>query len=178
MPFIDTCDESDALPYYYNVVNAVGKNCPNRNDDVKLVQYLLQLFYSNSGFTPPKGMMRVDGICGPVTKNWITRFQLDVKSFGSPILVDGRIDRARDHHLMGAVSHTGYTILWLNSYVAGWAQEEWAAIPGMIPMQDAGSVPAPSNDYVSDGPAVQSTSPGGFPGHTPTSPSYQTTSYR
>src|SRR5690348_1862960 len=103
MPFIDTCD-SETMPTFYNVVNAVGKNCPNRNDDVKLVQYLLQIFYSQSGFPPPKGMMRVDGIRGPVTKNWITRFQLDVKSYGNSVSIDGRMDRARDHRLGGSIS--------------------------------------------------------------------------
>jgi hypothetical protein len=79
MRFIDTCD-SQTTPEFYNVVHAVRKNCPNRHDDVKIVQLMLQMFYSGAGLTRPKGQMIPDGICGPITKNWILKFQLDISS--------------------------------------------------------------------------------------------------
>lgn len=50
MGFIDT--SSVAQPsVFYNVVHAVGKNCPNMGEDVKLVQYLLKILYDK--FPPP-----------------------------------------------------------------------------------------------------------------------------
>jgi hypothetical protein len=176
MPFIDTTTDESAI-VFYNVVHAVGKNCPNQLNDVKLVQMLLQLFYSRSGFQPPSGFMTIDGICGPVTKRWITTFQSDIRKQGLSVLVDSRVDRARNHQMTASISSTIYTIAWLNVLVNSYDSEAWASIPGFVPMQDAASVPAPSNDYVSDLPAVQSTSPGGF-GRTPTSPAVQSTSPR
>ena len=72
MGFIDSSDDPD-LPVFYNVVHAVGVQCPNARDDVKLVQYLLTAFYdkalaSSGVYSRPKGNMTVDGVCRPVTK--------------------------------------------------------------------------------------------------------------
>lgn len=47
MGFIETSDETD-LPYYYNVVQAVGAESPNLRDDVMLVQYLLKVWYEKA----------------------------------------------------------------------------------------------------------------------------------
>lgn len=44
MGFIDTSTSPD-MPVFYNVVHAVGVNCPNPWDDTKLVQHLLKIFY-------------------------------------------------------------------------------------------------------------------------------------
>lgn len=68
MGFIDTTNEP-AIPIFYNGTHAVGKDCPNHLDDVKLVQILLREIYKNPRLTAPKGVMKVDGICGPTTFN-------------------------------------------------------------------------------------------------------------
>lgn len=176
MPFIDTCN-SDVTPEFYNVVHAVGKNCPNRHDDVKLVQMLLQMFYTGSGFTVPKGQMMADGICGPITKNWILKFQLDMRARAVLLTADQRIDRVRNHQSMGQISGTRYGLVALNEVAATADPSRWSSLSFVIPMTDANQVPPPANDFVPEGSAVQQTSPGGsVNGRTPTFSSSQSTS--
>jgi len=178
MPFIDTCD-SELTPEFYNVVRAVGKDCPNKHDDVKLVQVLLQMFYTGSGLTMPKGQMVADGICGPITRNWILKFQLDMRARAINLLTDQRIDRVRNHQATSLISHSKYGLVALNEAAATIDPSRWSNISFMVPMQSANTVPPPSNDFVPDSPAVQQTSPGGrINGRTPTSPSTQSTSPR
>jgi len=179
MPFIDTCD-SAVTPEFYNVVHAVGKNCPNKHNDVKLVQLMLQMFYMGAGLTQPKGNMVADGICGPITKNWILKFQLDMRARAVFLTADQRIDRVRNHQSIGAISHTKYGLVALNEAAATANPDGWATISSMVPMEDANAVPPPSNDFVPEGgPAVQQTSPGGIRGgRTSTSPAIQSTSPR
>ncbi len=175
MPFIDVRDD-DASPGIYNVISAVGQNCPNRRDEVRLVQTLLKLFYQSSGFSAPKGLMVVDGLCGPITKNWILKFQLDIRYWGCAVMADKRVDRIRDHQDIGSISQTMYTLVALNRAVQSIDPNGWTAIPGTVTMSDPDSVPAPGYDYVPEGPSTQQTSPGGMPGFTRTSPSTQSTS--
>jgi hypothetical protein len=175
MPFIDTRD-GDASPGMYNVISAVGQDCPNKRDEVRLVQTLLKLFYQSSGFAAPKGQMVVDGLCGPITKNWILKFQLDIRHWGNAVMADKRVDRIRDHQDIGSISHTMYTLVALNRAVQSIDPSGWMAIPGTITMSDPASVPAPGYDYVPEYVPTQKTSPGGIPGHTPTSPARQSTS--
>jgi len=123
MGFVDTTTNPQ-LPWFYNVVHAVGQNSPNLRDDVRLVQYMLKRIYiigmaidtgdSIQTFSTPKGNMVVDGVCGPVTLNWILKFQLDIRKTGNSILPDKRADRARGNKIGGSISHTIYTIIWLN----------------------------------------------------------------
>jgi hypothetical protein len=94
---------------YYDVDHAVGPNCPNRTDDVMLVQYLLLKFYGNPKRTAiaPAGEMRVTGFCGPVTRRWILAFQMYL---GAGTAVDGQIDPTRGRGV-STISHTVYTII-------------------------------------------------------------------
>src|ERR1044072_7859232 len=119
MAFRDSSDLED-LPVFYNVLLAVGNNAPNLKEDVLLVQFLLFETYSGKlKFAPfntrPQGNMTVDGICGPITKNWILKFQLDIRFIGGNPLLDKRIDRARE--VISSISRTVYTIISLNQIV-------------------------------------------------------------
>lgn len=149
MGFIDTTTDP-RLAVFYNVVHAVGKNCPNQRDDVKLVQYLLMAFYDKvPSLTQPKGEIAVTGYCGPATMNWIVQFQLDANklAFGSTAL-DSRIDRVRDHNVKGSFTKTYYTILTLNKWVIDLNPEAWLMTPLLIPLDNPMNVPPPSWDVV------------------------------
>ena len=153
MGFINTSDEA-YLPVFYNVVHAVGKQCPNVRDDVKLVQYLLIAFYdkaisSSSIYTRPKGDMKVDGICGPVTLNWILKFQLDVNQrHPGTVVADNRMDRVRNRNLKGSFTGKAYSLAVLNRFVAKINPEAFAAVPYHVPLENASNVPGPSSDVV------------------------------
>lgn len=127
MPYLELI-ESDKLQVFYNLTNAAGKNAPNQKDDVDLVQYLLLKVYSRSPiqasdprvctWSRPKGNLGVDGICGPVTNNWILKFQIDYAMASHHLQMDGRVDRARkggpEGGIMSLITETVYTICALN----------------------------------------------------------------
>jgi hypothetical protein len=109
----------EQLPVFYNISCSVGRNAVNNRVDVMMVQYLLREIYSNSNafnppVTPPKGEMKVDGICGPITLDWILETQKQLRARGSSVMVDGKVDRAT-HGFIGSISHTIYTIIHLNA---------------------------------------------------------------
>lgn len=165
MGFIDTAPES-GLPIFFNVVHAVGKQCPNIRDDVKLVQYLLIVAFDPSlGGTRPSGKLSVNGICDTTTINWIHRFQLDMHSIrpGS-ILVDDRVDRVRNRTtLTGSMSKTLYTLGLLNAVAAISNPTAFAAAPQFVPLENAATVPGPTPDVVRDyGKPLPVPSTGGF----------------
>jgi hypothetical protein len=107
----------------YNVSMAVGRNAPNRKDDVMLVQYMLKRIYEKpvykkGTFSKQQTVMVVDGLCGPITIQWITRFQLDCRNgFGHSIAVDGRVDRSSEL--------TKYTIDYINHAFVSHYPEIW-----------------------------------------------------
>lgn len=154
MGFIDSSSDPN-LPVFYNVVHAVGVNCPNHRDDVKLVQYLLIAFYDkalarSSVYTRPKGDMKVDGVCGQVTNNWILKFQLDVNTrYPNTLAVDNRVDRIRNkENFVGSISGTVYTLATLNKFVMKVNPEAFVNLPQVVPLQSADNVPPPSWDVV------------------------------
>ncbi len=148
MGFIDTAPGTKT-PVFYNVVHAVGKNCPNIRDDVKLVQYLLKILYEKLPADKPNGEMSVDGFCGPITLNWILKFQLDVSAtFPGDIAVDNRVDRIRNKNFVGSITKTKYTLAWLNANAKKYNPEGWAATYYIVPLQNPESVPPPSPDVV------------------------------
>jgi hypothetical protein len=132
MAHIEHIDNSKLIAYdsdiFYNATMAVGPTgtAPNRRDDVMLVQYLLKVVadYAKSvgsylphaaGKWSPPGAgtpFLVDGRMGPDTAAWIKSYQEAVSKPGYSILLDGRVDRALG--LTGTISHTVYTIIWLN----------------------------------------------------------------
>lgn len=161
MGYIDT---SEKLPIFYNVVDAVGKNCPNKQEDVMLVQYLLDWYYKN--YQPraavPEGVMKVDGIFDDVTSNWILQFQLNFMLSGYPIQADSRIDRIRDKKsFYHSSSNTVYSLAWLNWIVSSEEPEAFAKTTRFIPLQNSLSVP-PSNNIVVSEPLQMTTAVAGL----------------
>ena len=120
--------------------------CPNLPDDTRLVQYLLKSFYDAlPSLTKPKGEMKVDGICGPITNNWILRFQLDANQYsGEPlIIVDNRVDRVINRNLVGSVGNKKYTLAVLNYYVKEYNPNAWYQTPYVIPIQNPSGLQLP-----------------------------------
>ena len=151
MAFIDTAPGTK-LPVFFNVDHAVGKNCPNGKNDVKLIQYLLKTFYDKAvsyGLTKPSGNMVVDGLCGPTTMAWITRFQMDYsKQHPGDILLDSRFDRIRNKDFVGSISGTTYSLGILNSSALKQDPTKFAMTPFVVPMDNPNNVPPPSADVV------------------------------
>ena len=100
MAFVFFFDVNGVQHKIYNVNMAVGKSAPNRKDDVMLVQYMLKRIYEKpvyekATFSKQQSAMVVDGFVGPITMQWIGRFQMDIRDgWGCSIVVDRRVDRA------------------------------------------------------------------------------------
>jgi hypothetical protein len=113
--------------------------CPNLRDDVLLVQYLLKAFYDTLPANQrPKGKMKVDGICGPITNNWILRFQLDANKYnGEPlVIVDNHVDKVLNKNLVGSIGGKMYTLAVLNMNVKYYNYDAWARTPLFVPLQN------------------------------------------
>lgn len=95
------------------VDHAVGDAAPNREDDTMLVQFLLKQIYARRSNKPFPGAIEVDGQFGPITRNWIQRFQWDTHQRGHRIALDKRVDPATSDK--GSISGTTYTIIHLNA---------------------------------------------------------------
>jgi hypothetical protein len=128
MAFVDAYTADDQTQKrFYNVNMAVGKNAPNRKDDVMLVQYMLKRIYEKpvyqkATFSKQQSVMLVDGLCGPITTQWIGRFQMDIRDgWGCSIVVDRRVDRAP--------KEAEYTISYINYAFKGHYPEIHANMP-------------------------------------------------
>ena len=121
MAFIDQDSENPSGPTFYNVFSAVGYGCPNLEEDVKVVQFFLQRFFSLSQFADKKpwGAMTIDGKVGPITRAWILRSQILMRNEGVNMMVDGVVDKAGSVAGAGnresTISHTEYAIRMLNN---------------------------------------------------------------
>ncbi|HVE58268.1 MAG TPA: hypothetical protein VNB22_15650 [Pyrinomonadaceae bacterium] len=116
MAFIDI-DSVDGKTFY-NVFAAVGYGGRNMLEDVKVVQFFMQRFYVVfDDLTKPAGEMVPDGKCGPITRAWITKLQIDLRKLGAKCAVDGVIDKAgnADGNRRSSISHTDYAIRFLNN---------------------------------------------------------------
>jgi len=151
MGFIDTSGVPE-LPVFFNLVHAVGENCPNHKDDVKLVQYLLMSFYAPfPAWYRPKGDIGVTGFCGGATLNWIRKFQKDANTDKpNTVMVDGRVDRVRNKTMVGSISKTVYSLWALNYYTFAYNPTAYVATPNLIPLTNPMNVPPPSPDVVQE----------------------------
>jgi hypothetical protein len=110
----------------YSVDQPVGPGCPNRRDDVLLVQFLLRVAMEdnppkNVGYRPPdERPITVDGLFGRQTAAYIRYFQeedgrrVQQGQFQFAPATDGRIDPVASGTAFGAHSKTLYTIVDLN----------------------------------------------------------------
>lgn len=116
MAFIDIDSVKPDGPTFYNVFDSVGYGGKNLLEDVKVVQFFLQRYFAcvpvKGG--KPWGEMVPDGKCGPITRAWITRFQMDCEG---GCVVDGVIDKAGNPagNRAGTMSHRNYSIRLLNN---------------------------------------------------------------
>ncbi len=125
---------SATFPVIYNLDQAVGTQAPNKQGDVRLVQFMLQNYYRAAEIS-------VDGWIGPVTSKWIKKFQADMANAGNNVLQDGRIDRAFGKQ--SSVSGTVYTIVLLNFALAKSNPLAYARIPQQVPLNPN----PPANPY-------------------------------
>lgn len=95
--------------FFWNISDAVGWGCPNRQLDVMLVQYLLHKALSAYG-RPTKNGISMDGIFGPQTSKWIKKFQADTTWTG----IDGKVDAVGGSRSLSTKTKKMYTIHWLN----------------------------------------------------------------
>lgn len=122
MAFIDEDSEDPTgNARFYNVTRAVGYGCPNDREDAMMVQFFLKRIYQTKEMKPmtPQGAMTVDGKIGPVTRNWILKFQLDMRNGGYACYADGVINKAGNpenaDNYVSSLSRTKYTIRLLNN---------------------------------------------------------------
>jgi hypothetical protein len=149
MGFIDT-SVFEGLPVFYNVTHAVGNNCPNLRDDVKLVQYLLMAYYDVQPHEKrPRGEIAVTGFCGFATMSWIRQFQADMNQIQQGLVAqDNRVDRIRNGDLKGSISRMLYTLAALNRVVIRDNLDAFANLPSVVPLEDILNVPPPAADEV------------------------------
>jgi len=109
------------LKVFYGIDQEVGLGCPNKRDDVALVQFLLRaVLEDDKELEVPAGPpLAIDGVCGPRTIEYIKSFQsqqtAQAKAHGGRGLVeDGRVSPALQRDGFGSISRREYTIVALN----------------------------------------------------------------
>jgi hypothetical protein len=101
---------------FYNVDQAVGKNCPNQRDDVLLVQYLLK----NAVNAFPaifKWSLLNYPVDGRWDRNWIglLRAYIDAHAaIGNKMVSDDRVDQVVGGQVTGPLHHMQLVIVVLN----------------------------------------------------------------
>jgi hypothetical protein len=122
MAYIDRSRDGTKSLTFYNLHRAVGTGCPNLEQDVKVVQFFLLRIYSKPRYqkSKPWGEMVIDGKCGPITRAWIIKFQLDCRSHGINAMVDGIVENAGnlEGNYKSSISQTWYAIRILNNMMA------------------------------------------------------------
>ncbi len=115
---------------FYNVDGPVGPGGLNKREDVLLVQYFLNVAFETPRFadSPFEGDMKNDGVPDRTTFAAILHFQKVMKSKGSTISTDGRVDPPSGEQIRGSISNTQYTILFLNLAYAKDRPEDWPAV--------------------------------------------------
>lgn len=123
----------------YTVEQAVGTGCPNRRDDVLLVQFLLKIISEGpekTKYTPPgKGPLKCDGLWGPTSQAYLNRYIVANTNANpnAPLTKDGRVDPVVGGKFTGAISGNLYTILALNN--------SYKNVRGAAAMQDLTTEP-------------------------------------
>jgi hypothetical protein len=105
----------------YTVDQAVGQGCPNRRDDVLLVQFLLRVAREDApdspGYRPPgQPPIAIDGHFGPGTLAHLRFFEEEGnrRNPENPTVPDGRIDPVASGTPVGSLSGKLYKIFALN----------------------------------------------------------------
>ena len=110
-----------AMKLVYTNDQAVGNGCPNRRDDVLLVQFFLKVISDGPGkgdFTPAgRGPLSIDGLWGPISQAFLNQYIAvnSAENPTSPLTRDGRVDPVVNGRVSGSRSGHVYTILALNN---------------------------------------------------------------
>jgi hypothetical protein len=105
----------------YTVDASVGPGATNARADVLLVQHLLRVAWNDvptsKGFRPPGETqpLTVDGLFGTTTARFIKFFQEEAARRGANVKQDGQVDPVVSGGPQGAISHSMYTVLAMNS---------------------------------------------------------------
>ena len=105
---------------FYGIDQAVGNGCPNKRDDVALVQFFLRSVLEDGKEykVPPGPPLAIDGICGPQTIEYIKAWQEQESRLSEGIMKpvqDGQVSPALSRSGIGSRSHARYTIVGLNT---------------------------------------------------------------
>lgn len=108
---------------FYGIDQAVGRGCPNKRDDVALVQFFLRAVLEDGKEykVPPGSPLTIDGVCGSQTIEYIKAWQGQESVLGEgnmKPLQDGQVSPALHRSAFGSISHTRYTIVALNTIYA------------------------------------------------------------
>ncbi|GLS45060.1 peptidoglycan-binding domain-containing protein [Methylobacterium brachythecii] len=110
-------DTSVGIRWIYDVEFAVGPGCPNRSDDVQLVQHALNTLSAHYTLKNPNGTLvgylKRDGIFGTKTKNAIAAYQGVKKAKPVFISTDGQVSPSSATGWT-AKGDAQYTIVYLN----------------------------------------------------------------
>ena len=101
--------------FFYTVSQSVGYGCPNRSEDVRLVQYLINKFHQ-------KKVLVTDGKYGGLTWNAIKKFQeLHDIPKGA-----GTVSSANGIRWTSPKTGQPYTICILNQYLKTYFDDIWS----------------------------------------------------
>ncbi len=134
-------DGSGPMVHYFNLHGAVGSGCPNRRDDVALVQHLLRALGNLPESPVQNNPLQVDGIWTPALGRAVLLFQklanrgLRRRGAGEFLAVDGQVVPARGIY-RGATLQM-YTIVALNK---AYAHYYWPDYRQWEPMRSAEKV--------------------------------------
>jgi peptidoglycan hydrolase-like protein with peptidoglycan-binding domain len=117
---------SDNLPFMWNVSKPVGLSMANEKGDVALVQMLLVTCYDQGNVT----QLKVDGACGPKTRQAIKKFQTEYSIHSTangllPLEIDGIVSHADNFGFDTASGVTAYTIVALNWTAYTYELHKW-----------------------------------------------------
>lgn len=107
------------IKWLYNVSYPVGRGCPNRRDDVLLVQSFLNMLLPCLTILDPasgkriQSYLKLDGLFGPRTQGVIMGYQKNVKTRGGVITADGRVDPSPESGWSQRLN-VQYTMVWMN----------------------------------------------------------------
>ena len=104
----------------YTTEQAVGNGCPNRRDDVLLIQFFLKVVSEGpqqSQLTPAgRGPMQIDGLWGPNSQAFLNQYIAvnSAENPNSPLTQDGRVDPVVNGRTSGPRTGHLFTIFALN----------------------------------------------------------------
>jgi hypothetical protein len=108
------------IQVFYVGDQAVGQGCPNRSDDVLLVQFFLRVIFDNDKEINPalhaglKKPMSIDGSWGTQSQSYLKAWEAHMTATDPVIRADGRVDPVLSGTTVGSISKSIYKICIMN----------------------------------------------------------------